>query len=324
MKATAVAHPIQGLIKYHGLKDEVKRIPYHDSISVCVAQLQTVTTVEFYQKLKDDSITINDNIVLGRDKERAITVLDALRKLARSQLHARVNSKNNITQGKGLGFSASGFAALGLAASKALGLDINYVTLSEAVRLGAGSATRSLAGGFAQWYAYKNGKSYAEQIAGQKHLDLKMVIVPIPSELKTEEAHREAVTSPLFKARLEYVNAIVREMRKAIRHKDIAVIGRLAEEDTLNLHAITMTSRSRLLYWEPETLLVIKEVMRLRKEGVQAWYSIDTGPSVFINTYPEHTSQIASRMGELGFSNVVVSGVGDKARITISSSSSLF
>jgi phosphomevalonate decarboxylase len=324
MKSTAVAHPIQGLIKYHGLKDEVKRIPYHDSISVCAAGLQTVTTVEFDQKLKTDSITINDKAVTGRDKERAKTVLDTLRQLAHSQLHARVVSKNSIVQGKGIGFSASGFAALGLAASKALGLELDYITLSEAVRLGAGSATRSLAGGFAQWYADKNGKSYAEQIANPKHLDFKMVIVPIPSELKTEEAHKEAVTSPLFEARLKYVNAMVEEMKKAIRNKDIAFIGRLAEEDTLNLHAITMTSRSRLLYWEPETLLVIKEVIRLRKEGVQAWFSIDTGPSVFINTYPEHIDQIASRMQELGFSNVVVSEVGDKARIIISSSFSLF
>jgi len=56
--------------------------------------------------------------------------------------------------------------------------------------------------------------------------------------------------------------------------------------------------------------------LRLRKEDdVQAWYSIDTGPSVFVNTYPEHVDQIVSRMRELGFSDVVISGVGDKARI---------
>jgi len=317
MKASAVAHPIQGLIKYHGLKDSAKRIPYHDSVSVCAAQLQTNTTVEFNPELKDDVIIINNKAVTGRDKQRAKTVLDALRQIAhKPKLHAQVVSKNNITRGKGIGFSASGFAALGLAASKALDLDLDYITLSEAVRLGAGSATRSLAGGFALWHANKNGKSYAEQIAGPKHLNLRMVIIPIPSKLKTEEAHREALTSPLFKARLEYVNRMVEEIKKAIRDKDTATIGRLAEEDTLNLHAITMTSHSRLIYWEPQTLQVIKEVMRLRKEEkIQAWYSIDTGPSVFINTYREHADQIARRMCELALSNVTVSEVGDKARL---------
>ena len=47
MKATAVAHPIQGLIKYHGLADPILRLPFHDSISVCTAPMTTRTTVEF-------------------------------------------------------------------------------------------------------------------------------------------------------------------------------------------------------------------------------------------------------------------------------------
>ncbi len=54
MKATAVAHPIQGLIKYHGLKDAVQRIPFHDSISVCAEALETVSSVEFDESLSDD------------------------------------------------------------------------------------------------------------------------------------------------------------------------------------------------------------------------------------------------------------------------------
>ena len=39
MKATAIAHPMQGLIKYHGLRNEKLRIPFHDSISVNVDEL---------------------------------------------------------------------------------------------------------------------------------------------------------------------------------------------------------------------------------------------------------------------------------------------
>ncbi|MFQ5910383.1 MAG: diphosphomevalonate decarboxylase, partial [Thermoplasmata archaeon] len=47
MKASAVAHPIQGLVKYHGLQNERLRLPFHDSISVCTAPLATHTTIEF-------------------------------------------------------------------------------------------------------------------------------------------------------------------------------------------------------------------------------------------------------------------------------------
>lgn len=45
-KATAIAHPIQGLIKYHGLKNTELRLPFHDSISVCTAPFETRTTLE--------------------------------------------------------------------------------------------------------------------------------------------------------------------------------------------------------------------------------------------------------------------------------------
>jgi len=315
MKARAIAHPIQGLIKYHGLKDETRRIPYHDSISVCVKELHTITTVEFDHRLSDDYIILNKNIAKGKEKERVKIVLNSLRKIAKESAYARVVSENSLISGKGLGFSASGFAALGLAASKALDLDLDYISLSEIVRLGAGSATRSLAGGFALWYANKNGKSYAEQLAGPGDIDLKMIIVPIQSDLKTDEAHREVPASPLFQARLQYINSILREMRKAIKRKDISIIGRLAEEDTLNLHAITMTSQSRMVLWEPETVRVIKEVTQLRKEGIPCWYSVDTGPSVFINTYPDHAPYILRRIRELNFPQTVVSDVGDKARV---------
>lgn len=315
MKSKAIAHPIQGLIKYHGLKDPVLRLPYHDSISVCAEALSTVTTVEFEEGPGEDAVTINGRSVVGTDLQRVRTVLQKLVEAYGHPVHARVTSENSLASGKGLGFSASGFAALGLAAAKALDLGLDYISLSEIVRLGAGSATRSLAGGFALWYADKDGRSYAEQIAASGDLDLTMVIIPIWSEVKTDEAHKESVTSPLFQARLEYVARMVETMRNAIAARDVPAVGQLAEEDTLNLHAITMTSRSHLVLWEPETVRVIKEVQALRSQGVPCWYSMDTGPSVFINTSSDHAAIVADRIKSLGLP-VVVSHVGAEATIT--------
>jgi len=310
--ATAVAHPIQGLIKYHGLKDPNLRIPYHDSISACTKALTTTTTVEFREDLREDRATINDILVSGDDLQRIRTVLSALTKIYGKEIHAEVTSKNNVTGAKGLGYSASGFAALGLAACKALNLDLDDISLSEIVRLGAGSATRSLAGGFAMWYANRGGRSYAEQLAGPGDLDFGMVIVPIPSPIRTDEAHRDVVTSPLFRSRLEYIGAMLEEMRQAIEAKDIETIGRLAEEDTLNLHATTMTSRSHLVLWEPDTVRVIRKVEALRRDGLPCWYSMDTGPSVFINSYLRHVDAIAAEIRGLGLP-AITSGIGPRA-----------
>lgn len=102
------------------------------------------------------------------------------------------------------------------------------VSLSQIVRLGAGSATRSLAGGFAIWYANKNGLSYAERLPAPNNIDFSMVIIPIHSHIKTDEAHAEVLSSPLFKARLRNINGLLEEMKKAIERGDTATIGKLA------------------------------------------------------------------------------------------------
>jgi len=312
MKATAIAHPIQGLIKYHGLKDAKLRVPFHDSISVCVDALHTTTTVEVTELLKENLIIINGKRAAGSDLERVEVVLNKLRSMSGHSGRFKVVSQNSITSGKGLGFSASGFAALGTAACAALGFDIDYISLSELVRLGAGSATRSLAGSFAIWYTDKNGKSYAEQLVKSEAVDLGMVIVPIHSVIRTDEAHSEVLSSPLFKARLKHVTKIIKTMETAIKTGDIATIGRLSEEDSLNLHASTMTGKAHMVLWEPETVHIIKEVQKMRREGIPAWYSIDTGPSVFVNVFTSYVETVAHRLRELGFPNVIPSKVGGK------------
>jgi len=316
MKATVIAHPIQGLIKYHGLKKLKQRIPYHDSISVCIQALTTTTTVEASSSLKKSVIIINGEKQSGRDKERVEAVLNKLKKSAGFSGNFKVVSENSLKEGKGLGFSASGFAALGVAACEALDLNLDKVSLSETVRLGAGSATRSLAGRFAVWYADKDGRSYAEQLDATYIKEFSMVIVPVHSDVKTDEAHVEVLSSPLFKARLRSVGGVIETMKEAVRKGDLATIGWLAEEDTLSLHAITMTGKSHMVLWEPDTLRVVKEVTRMRKEGISAWYSIDTGPSVFINTYRENAEVIAKQLHQMGFRNVITSKVGGKPFLT--------
>jgi phosphomevalonate decarboxylase len=312
LKATAVAYPIQGLIKYHGLKDRKRRIPYHDSISVCIRALTTTTTVETIDQPKKDKIVVNDKELAGNDRKRVETVLEELKKIGEFSGSFKVVSVNSLMVGKGLGFSASGFAALGSAAAKSLNLDPDPVFLSKVVRRGAGSSTRSLAGSFAIWYADQDGQSYAKQLSVSENMDFSMVIVPVHSAVKTDEAHAEVLSSPLFKERCRYVSKMLEMMKLAIQKGETDVIGRLAEEDTLNLHAITMTGATHMVLWEPDTVRVIKEVIRMRNDGIAAWYSMDTGPSVFINTYMRNSKIIAKRLRKIGFKNVILSGVGGK------------
>ena len=306
MKCTARAYAIQGLVKYHGLKNAKLRIPYHDSISVCMKSLPTITTVETKGSLSSDKIRIDGLVPSEKETARVHAVVDALRTLAADKTSLRIESRNPNVEGKGLGFSASGFAALGLATSRALGLNLQTAELSQIVRLGAGSASRSLVGGFSIWYANRKGSSYAAQLASASSIRLRTLIVPIPSTTKTDKAHADVSTSPLFKARLTYLKGVLQRMKRAIARKDVPEICRLAEVDTLNLHAITMTGRLGTILVSPLSIRIMDEVHRLREEErVPAWYSLDTGPSVFINTTPKVASKVERRIREL--SDVVLS-----------------
>src|SRR2546425_1010399 len=262
--------------------------------------LPTITTVEAIPGLSTDKIRIDGLVPTKKEAARVHAVVDRLRTLTDDKTNLRIESRNPNVDGKGLGFSASGFAALGLATSRALGLNLETDMLSEIVRLGAGSASRSLVGGFSIWYANRKGHSYAEQLASANSIKLQTLIVPIPSTMKTDKAHTDVLTSPFFKARLAYVNRVLQRMRRAIGRKDVSEICRLAEVDTLNLHAITMTGKLGTVLVSPLSIRVMEEVRRLREEEmVPVWYSLDTGPSVFINT----TRKAASKMERVpGFS----------------------
>jgi phosphomevalonate decarboxylase len=277
--------------------------------------LDTITTVETGNSLQRDRIRINGTVPATGEETRVRVVIDKLRELASEETPVRVESRNANVKGKGLGFSASGFAALGLATSKALGLSLEPRELSEVVRLGAGSAARSLVGGFSIWYANRNGRSYAEQLASASSIRLRTLIVPIPSAMKTDRAHADVLTSPFFKARLAYLEGVLQKMRRAIRRKDVSEICRLAELDTLNLHATTMTGRLETILVSPLSIRIMDEVRRLRDEDrVPVWYSLDTGPSVFINTEPKAASKVERRIRTLA-DKVIPSDPGGPAEI---------
>lgn len=313
MKCTARAYAIQGLIKYHGLKNTKLRIPFHDSISVCTEALPTITTVETRESLRQDMIRINRRVPSRREEARALVVIDKLREVSGAKTRVRIESTNANVDGKGLGFSASGFAALGLAASKALGVKLGSRMLSEIVRLGAGSAARSLVGGFSIWYTNRNGHSFAEQLAPATSIKLRTLIVPIPSDIKTDTVHSDSLTSPFFKARLGYVKGALQRMKRGIARRDVDDICKIAEVDTLNLHAITMTGKMETILFSPLSIRIIHEVRRLREEEhIPVWYSLDTGPSVFINTTPKVASKVEKRIRTFS-SRVIVSDPGGPA-----------
>jgi len=314
MKGSATAHPIQGLIKYHGLKDEDLRIPFHDSISVATAPTVSHTTVEF-GRFKKDSASVDGRDLSGRELERVMSVVDVVRERSGVEYKLKMVSVNNFPSNVGLGASASGFAALAVASCKAAGLKLTLEEMSAIARRGAGSASRSVTGAFSRWKAgHEDEESYSYQIESES-FQIGIVVALIPAFKYTESAHKAVLGSPFFHSRLAYIHGALAEMENAIRKRDIEKIGALAERDSLILHGITMTGLDEMILWRPETVKVILEVRKMRSENLPAYFSIDTGATVYVNTKPKHIREVEGRIKELGIGTIVC-GVGGSAKTT--------
>ena len=166
--ATAQSHPNIAFIKYWGNRDNTLRLPMNGSISMNLDGLYTRTTVSFQPSLPFDELIINGYEVTGAGLERVSFILDIVRGMANITERAEVITENNFPSGAGIASSASAFAALALAGSKAAGLNLSERELSRLARRGSGSASRSIPSGFVEWQAGTSDEdSFAFSIAAK-------------------------------------------------------------------------------------------------------------------------------------------------------------
>jgi phosphomevalonate decarboxylase len=309
MKATAMAHPIQGIVKYHGMRDDRLRLPYHDSISVCTAPSRTKTTVEFDIDHREDTYVVDGERLEGRAFDRVSRVVEEVRDTsdaAHTVYPVRLESENSFPSNVGLGSSASGFAAAATALAAAADLDLSRPDISAIARRGSASAARAVTGGFSHLRAGMNDRDCRSyRIDTTIADDLRVVSALVPSYKETDSAHEEAAESHMFRARLAHVHEQIAAARDAIRAGDFERTFELAERDSLSLAATTMTGPRGWVYWKPQTLAVFDAVRELRAEGLPAYFSTDTGASVYVNTTADHADRVESAVADTGVSTNV-------------------
>jgi len=320
LKATAVACANIAFIKYWGKRDAELNLPANSSLSMNLDALTTVTTVEFSPDYDEDLIVLDGREVRGEARQRIVAHLDRVRAMAGLRDRARVISENSFPTGVGLASSASGFAALSLAASKAAGLELSERELSILARFGSGSACRSIPGGFTEWEAGTCSEdSFARQIAPSEHWDLRDVIVIVSRTRKrigSTEGHSLAPTSHLYQARVASVADRLARAKAALLEKDLATLGPLIEEDAISMHAVMMTSRPPIHYWLPGTVRLIREVQDWRAEGLEVYFTLDAGPNVHLICRAADQAEVKKRLKDTeGVLEVIVSGPGPGAQV---------
>ncbi len=299
--ATAFANANIAFIKYWGDRDPLLHIPSNSSISMNLDGLKTRTQVTFDPSLDQDRLVLNGQPVSGPGLLRVRSFLDRVRSMAGLHTCASVESSNNFPTGAGIASSASAFAALSLAASRAAGLKLSEVQLSRLARTGSGSACRSVPGGFVEWQAGEDDQSsYASSIASPEHWDLMDCIAIISQEHKPTdslEGHRLAETSPLQLARVSGAPRRLVLCRRAILERDFQALADVTELDSNLMHAVIMTSSPHLQYWQPASLAVMQAVTSLRRqEGLPACYTVDAGPNVHVICPASSAGQVTDRL----------------------------
>jgi diphosphomevalonate decarboxylase len=315
LRATAVACANIAFIKYWGKRDAKLNLPANSSLSMNLDKLTTFTTVEFSPDYDDDLVILDGREVHGEAKQRIVGHLDRVRALAGLRARARVVSENSFPIGAGLASSASGFAALSLAASRAAGLELSPRELSILARFGSGSACRSIPGGFSEWAAGTCSEdSFARQIAPAEHWDLRDVIAIVSRAKKrvgSTEGHALAPTSHLYTARVASVAHRLAEARTALLKKDLAALGPLIEEDAISMHAVMMTSRPPIYYWLPSSIQLIHEVQNWRAEGLEVYFTFDAGPNAHLICQAADQAEVERRLKDIeGVLEVIVSRPG--------------
>ena len=318
--ATALAHPNIAFIKYWGDEDSSLRIPVNGSISMNLDCLYSQTTVEFDSSLERDLLTIGGQVPSENAVQRVHEFLNRVRSLAGISTFANVTSENNFPTGSGIASSASGFAALSLAASTAAGLELAQRDLSRLARRGSGSACRSIPGGFVEWLRGEDDQSsYAISIASHGYWELRDCIAVTSREHKdtgSTAGHSLAGSSLLQAVRVEDAERRLDICREAILRRDFDAFADIVELDSNLMHAVMMTSQPRIYYWQPATLDVMHSVVEWRLSGIPVCFTIDAGPNVHVITTSENASKVLEKLEQIpGVLEVLVGQPGKEARL---------
>ena len=313
MKAAAIAHPNIAFIKYWGIRDEERKLPSNDSISMNIGCLSTRTSVAYDPQLTSDTLTLNGERVEGEPLSRVSQFLDRIRKMAGANLYAHIDSENNFPIGAGIASSASAFAALALAGTAGLGLNLSEEALSRLARFGSGSACRSVPGGFVEWRTNEDtGESYAFSIASKNHwalVDLVAILSDQHKQVGSEAGMLGADTSPLQAARIQDAPRRLELCRSAILNRDFDALAQITEQDSNLMHAVMMTSHPPLFYWHPQSLAIMLSVRDWRAEGIPVTYTLDAGPNVHVICLQEAMPEVLSRLRQITGIIDVIKGV---------------
>lgn len=327
MRAAAVACANVALSKYWGKRPGRFNVPAVPSLSVTLDGLSTTTCVAFDETLVADELWFDGVAAADEPTRRASELLDRVRDAASVSARARVDTHNDFPTASGLASSASGFAALALAALTAAGRDASREEVSRVARRSSASAARSVFGGFVELPGglgpdatdeQADEACVARQVASAAALPLRMLVCVTTEGEKavgsTSGMRETSERSPYYGAWLDVAPRLHAEMMSALERADLPALGELAERSALAMHASALAAG--VAYVSGVTLSLLGAVQALRRGGTGVWATMDAGPHLKAIVDAKDADAVASELGAMpGVLRVIHAKPGPVARV---------
>lgn len=295
------------LIKYWGKHGT--QLPCNPSLSMTLQKSVTTTRIQYKEKSEDGialQFTFEGKPAPAFEK-RMLKFLESVRHAYPflERFRFDVHSHNSFPHSSGIASSASAYSAL------ALGLtSIQYVldqrTIPDAdflkkasvlARLGSGSASRSVYGGFVCWGDMEGGypdynDQFAHPFTGKIHpvfenlQDAILIISGAEKKVGSTAGHALMKGHPFAAARFEQARKHMHLMHEIMGDGNLNKFIEVVEQEALSLHAMMMSSNPGFLLMENNTIAVIERIRSFRQAtGIPLCFTLDAGPNVHL-LYP--------------------------------------
>ena len=316
------------LIKYWGKKGY--QLPANASLSITLSKAFTRTWLDAVQKKqKGISFDFQFEESVSRDfNERISRYLEHIKKYFPflERYHLSIRSENSFPHSSGIASSASGFSALALCICSAekelfrLNSDKDFFSkASFMARLGSGSASRSVYGGYVSWGQHEEMPASDDEVSTpfpvpvhpsfRRMRDAILIVSTSRKKTSSSLGHSMMDSHPFAGARYLQAGSNFSDLVKTLKSGDFSRFIQITENEALTLHAMMMSQDEGIILTSPNTFEMINRIRNFRdKSGEKLCFTLDAGPNIHL-LYPDE-----SRKAVLAFINDELAGLCEEGK----------
>jgi len=295
------------LVKYWGKSDP--QIPKNASISFTLNNCHTTTSIQFNKIPKSNNVVF-ELYFEGNKKEefkpKIAQFFDRIKEYCPYifEYNMVIDSENSFPHSSGIASSASGLSAIARCLmsleeklNPSLTKEFVNKKTSFLARLGSGSASRSIEGPLVVWGEHPEiegssdlfGVKFPSEVHAvfENYQDAILLVDKGEKLVSSTVGHNLMHNHPYAEQRFVQANDNLSKIATVLQEGDIEAFINIVESEALTLHGMMLTSNPYFILMKPNTLEIINEIWKYRKETEsKICFTLDAGANVHV-LYPE-------------------------------------